>query len=316
MMADQVESDDPSQRRSPVPGEPVPLAAASGERSSLRAPGEPRGLRLTASASRRNAPDRSTASPARQAPDSPVVVPQQEPPAVRSGRWGWAVGVGVGVVLVLVCAAVLLRPAGRPDTEPVRAVDAGAAAPARGEFDPPVALAADSEYVETEVVDGSDDLLVTHWISTQAPMDGFRVRPPSGPGLDGLSVDVEDLVVAADGVPVRVDDLRLDVPQVLAAAHRLYVRYRLAGALERTGSVRGRALATVTSLGIDFDGQLLPRTQSFPDGRVMTLACLARAARAVPASCGADEDGTWRLESAGDEVPVTVIAQFDLAATR
>ena len=300
-MADQVESDDPSQRRSPVPGEPVPLAAASGERSSSRAPGEPRGLRLTASASRRNAPDRSSAPPARQAPDSPVVVPQQEPPAVRSGRWGWAVGVGVGVVLVLVCAAVLLRPAGRPDTEPVRAVDAGAAAPARGEFDPPVALAADSEYVETEVVDGSDDLLVTHWISTQAPMDGFRVRPPSGPGLDGLSVDVEDLVVAADGVPVRVEDLRLDVPQVLAAAHRL-------GARSRAGH---RDLA-----GIDFDGQLLPRTQSFPDGRVMTLACLARAARAVPASCGADEDGIWRLESAGDEVPVTVIAQFDLAATR
>ncbi len=157
---------------------------------------------------------------------------------------------------------------------------------------------------------------MTHWISTSAPMDRFRLRPPSSPGLADTVVDVEDLVVVADGVPLDAATIATDEPSALPSARRLYVRYRLAGALQRTGSVDGRALAAVTSLGVGLEGRSLPRTQSFPGGRVMTLACLGQGARAVPDSCGTYVEGAWQVSSGAGEVPVTVIAQLDLAIDR
>lgn len=282
-----------------------------------RTTGEPPRLRLTASATRRTAASR----PAAPRPDpvpapSPVVAPPDEPPpparAPRSRRTALVLGAVAGVVVLLAGAAVLLRPAAPSGPDVVPATTAPEPQP--GAYDPPVVLAPDSEYVETEVLD--DDLLVTHWISTTTPMDRFRVRVPRSPGLADLRLDVEDLVVAADGELVDVDDVSLDVPGVLPAAGELYVRYRIPGALQRNSSVTDRALATVTSVGIGLEGRSLPRTQSFPGGRVMTLACLAQGARAVPEPCGTYVEGAWQVSSPAGEVPVTVIAQFDLAVVR
>lgn len=107
-------------------------------------------------------------------------------------------------------------------------------------------------------------------------MDRVRLRPPSSPVLAGVSVDAEDLVVAADGVRLDAEAVVVDVPSDLPSAATLYVRYRLPDALQRNSSVDERALATVTSVGVGLEGRSLPRSQVFPGGRVMTLACLSR----------------------------------------
>ena len=216
---------------------------------------------------------------------------------------------------MVIAAAALLPRSGERTVAAEVAPPAAAAEPQGSEFDPPVTLAPDSEYVETEVLDG-DDLVVTHWISTTTPMDRVRLRPPSSPVLAGVAVDAEDLVVAADGVRLDAETVVVDVPSDLPSAATLYVRYRLPDALQRNSSVDDRALATVTSVGVGLEGRSLPRTQVFPGGRVMTLACLPQGARAVPESCGTYVEGAWQVRSAAGEVPVTVIAQFDLAVTR
>ncbi len=321
--------DDPPQRRTPeLPPEFAPLAPlglASGPPS--RAPGEAPRLRLTAAASRRHAPDRSATAPAgappaaftagaapAPVPDAPV---EELAPGRRRPRQLLAAGglAGLVVVLVVLAAAALLPRSGERTVAAEVAPPAAAAEPRGSEFDPPVTLAPDSEYVETEVLDG-DDLVVTHWISTTTPMDRVRLRPPSSPVLAGVSVDAEDLVVAADGVRLDAEAVVVDVPSDLPSAATLYVRYRLPDALQRNSSVDERALATVTSVGVGLEGRSLPRTQVFPGGRVMTLACLSPGARAVPESCGTYVEGAWQVRSAAGEVPVTVIAQFDLAVTR
>ncbi len=318
-MPGQGESDDlPSRRRPAVPPEfaPItPLGGTSPEGAPRRAPGEAPRLRLTASASRRNAPDRATAPPSPPTPEpAPVAAPPEEPaPAPRSRRTALVVG-AAGTLVALVVGAFLMWPAEQPGADSVSG--APAAAPTVSEFDPPVALSSDTEYVETEVLDDGDDLLVTHWISTTAPMDRFRVRPPSSPGLADVVIDVEDLVVAADGVPLDTASMRTEAPSALPSAQQLYVRYRLVDAVQRTSSVEGRALATVTSLGIGLEGRSLARTQAFPGGRVMTLACLGAGARAVPESCGTYEEGAWKVTSSAGEMPMAVIAQLDLAITR
>lgn len=292
-----------------------------------RAPGEAPRLRLTAAASRRNAPDRSATAPAGPPPaaftsgavPAPVRDAQVEepPPGPRRPRRLLAAGglVGLFVVLVVLAAAALLPRSGERTVAAEVAPPAAAEEPQGSELDPPVTLAPDSEYVETEVLDG-DDLVVTHWISTTTPMDRVRLRPPSSPVLSGVVVDAEDLVVAADGVRLDAGAVVVDVPSDLPSAATLYVRYRLPDALRRNSSVDDRALATVTSVGVGLEGRSLPRTQVFPGGRVMTLACLAQGARAVPESCGTYVEGAWQVRSAAGEVPVTVIAQFDLAVDR
>lgn len=283
-----------------------------------RTSGEPPRLRLTASASRRTAANRPATprtDPMPAPTPAPVVAsPDEPPPAPPVSRRTAVVAGVVGILVLLVAAALLLRPAEPSGADVVPATTPAVEEQTPGEFDPPVALAPDSEYIETEVLD--DDLLVTHWISTTTPMDRFTVRAPRSPGLADLRLDVEDLVVATDGDLLDVADISLDVPTALPSAGQLYVRYRLPGALQRNSSVTDRALATVTAMGIGLEGRSLPRTQSFPGGRVMTLACLAQGARAVPELCGTYVEGAWQVRSAAGEVPVTVIAQVDLAVVR
>lgn len=327
-MTDVTDNDRPQRRTPELPPEFAPLAPlglASGPPS--RAPGEAPRLRLTAAASRRHAPDRSATAPAgppsaaftagaapAPVPDAPV---EELVPGPRRPRQLLVAGGLVGLLVVIAAAALLPRSGERAVTAEVAppAAAAAAAEPGGSEFDPPVTLALDSEYVETEVLDG-DDLVVTHWISTTTPMDRVRLRPPSSPVLAGVDVAAEDLVVAADGVRLGAGAVVVDVPSDLPSAATLYVRYRLPDALRRNSSVDDRALATVTSVGVGLEGRSLPRTQVFPGGRVMTLACLAQGSRAVPESCGTYVEGAWQVRSAAGEVPVTVIAQFDLAVTR
>lgn len=304
-------------RTSSVPPEFAPLGAAS-EQPARRPSGDPPRLRLTSAATRRNVPDRPAAHVPVPAP-APVTV--SEPTPVLGSSDGQtrsrAPILSAGCVLLVALGALLVLRLSGDGVAPTvtSAVDRKPDA-TTNPFDPPVTLGADSEYVETRALEGGD-LLVTHWISSSRPMGRFRLRTPTSPGLDGVGVDVRDLVVAADGATLAdVSGVGVDRPARLAGARSLYLRYRLAGALDLRASVDGRALAAVTALGVGLEGRSLARTQVFPGGKVMTLACLGQGVRAVPEVCGTYEEGAWQVRSEAGALPVSVIAQLDLSVTR
>lgn len=227
-------------------------------------------------------------------------------------------GVAVGAVLAVTVAAVFLGGTGDDSSDdaasapsPVTPTDV--TAPVSQQFQPPMDLTSDTEYIETEVVD-SDTLLVTHWIRSSTPMDELSVTVPAVPELEGKFVEVTDLVVAADGVQV-------DPPESLAsgaswdglsAARDLYVQYELFGTLQRNGSTPGRALATVTSLDVGVASDVVSRTQTFPGPQALALACLAPGTRPLPRPCGGVEEGTWTVVLEESTLQDTVIVQLDL----
>ena len=85
------------------------------------------------------------------------------------------------------------------------------------------------------------------------------------------------------------------------------------GAVERSGSVPGRALATVTALDVDMIPPLVATTYAVSGGDVLALACAPdEPDDAVPAPCGAPAGRGWRVERAGNDRNDVVIAQLDL----
>ncbi|RYB93842.1 hypothetical protein EUA93_05390 [Nocardioides oleivorans] len=295
----------------------------SGDPAPVRDPDAPRPRsRLTSSALRRNAPDMAVVASPAPAPVAPAAV--EDAGAVREvatptrpgSRRTTVVGAALGVLLVVGGATAVLWPGGGQGDEAV-AVERAVRSPATAsELDPPADLAPDTELVETNVLEGGD-LRVTHWISTTTPVDEVTLGWPRSPDLAEPDHAIDDVVVAADGVRLDVD-LRTDTSAATAitATESLYVQYVLPGAVDRTGSAAGRGLATVTALDVGLGGRSLARMQAFAAGDVLTLACLADGARAVPQPCGARVGDTWQVESPADDRPVTVIAQLDLSASR
>ncbi|GAA1942855.1 hypothetical protein [Nocardioides hwasunensis] len=274
--------------------------------------------RLTSSALRRNAPDGVAAAGARRPQPTPMPTPSTEPqpePVGPRGRRPAVAGAVGAVLLVVLGLACVIRPA--VDRPVGVATGAGSAAEARraGRFDAPVALAPDSERVETEVLDDGD-LQVTHWVATSVDIDQVRLGLPTSPALADVDLSATGVTLAADGV--RLDgagDVTREPVVPPPGTRRLYVQYVLPGAVQDSDSATGRALATVTALELGLAGRSLARTQAFPGGDVLALACLGRGVRAVPEPCGASTDGVWQVASAAGDAPV-VIAQLDLATAR
>ena len=144
VMADVTDDGPPQRRTQELPPEFAPLAPlglASGPPS--RAPGEAPRLRLTAAASRRNAPDRSATAPAGPPPAAftagavptpPPDVPVEElPPGPRRPRQLLAAGglVGLLVVLAVIAAAALLARSGERTVAAEVAPPGAAAEPQR-----------------------------------------------------------------------------------------------------------------------------------------------------------------------------------------
>ena len=280
-----------------------------------RAPGIPTPRsRLSSSSMRRAAPLRSAG------PQPPAAVVEQdaavpEPPApARSSRRGMALLVG-GALLAVVAGGVLLQ---RTDGDRAEGPVAQAAAErtATRYPAPPITLGTDEELVDVDVLDGGD-LVVTHWVRGAEPLTRLTLALPTGVAAPGAGIDVRDLVVAADDVLVASPVLGdTGWEGTLPEARDLYVTYRLSGALQRSGSVDGRALATVTSLTLGVGEVSLSGTRTFSSSKVLALGCLPPGARAVPTPCGMLVNDTWTLDVVPGAVPATVIAQIDLDATR
>lgn len=181
------------------------------------------------------------------------------------------------------------------------------------ESEPPRPLAAGEVYVRTEVLP-SGDLNVTHWIESNELLDSVRLLPPEV---------ASSKWVTAEEVRVVVDDAVVPGPRrisVLAAryffqvASTVQISYRLTGALELSGSVRGRALARPTALDVlTYERASQHVTQTVIGPRVLALACAPPGRSTTPVPCGTrDSDGQWTVELLGRRALDQVIAALSI----
>jgi len=181
-------------------------------------------------------------------------------------------------------------------------------------FDPPVALPADSSYVETVVLP-SGDLKVTHWIHSRIPLFGIRLAAPELDGSRSGRVVATRVEVAADGRAVPGADSVDSSNQIyqLFGATSVSVSYVLAGAVERSASAEGRALARVTSLDVSYASLGGTSTRSIEGADVLALACTpAGSLHAVPEPCGSPEHGRWQVELSGNDRDDRVMVQMNM----
>ena len=93
----------------------------------------------------------------------------------------------------------------------------------------------------------------------------------------------------------------------------VYLKYRIAGALERSGT-DGRALAWATSLSVGYDGATGGGdTIAFRNATVLSLACAPLRGDGIPVPCGAEAGASgWRVVPPPGMGDVQVMAQLDL----
>ncbi|MDR7253815.1 hypothetical protein J2X46_002805 [Nocardioides sp. BE266] len=171
----------------------------------------------------------------------------------------------------------------------------------------PAGLKADEGYVETRVhADGSME--VRQWIHADEPIDRVTLRVPHVSSAGQLAA--EDVEVLADGTPVAGQDeiTYFTAAYDLGGATEVELRYRLVGAIQRSDSAAGRALAVVTGLEARFSPAPAREVRVVKAPEVLSLAC-APVADGSPVPCGKpDGDGEWHVDLSGARTTDRVLA--------
>ena len=236
----------------------------------------------------------STAPPARTAP-----------PGRRSHR---RAAVVLGLLLVIATLALVsLSLVLLLDDEP----DADGPGPAPLQ-DGSAVGAAESHVTATVQADG--DVVVRHRIRPETPVQRLVLSLPDVPGSPPLTVT--GLQVLTDGEPVPGPTSITGAPASFwfAAADEVDVAYRIHGAVQRSDSVPGRALALATSLDASYVKRAGPEVRVVRGAEVLALACTA-SRNAPPTPCGtALSPGRWRVELPAARADYRVSAQVNLPA--
>ncbi len=136
----------------------------------------------------------------------------------------------------------------------------------------PVSLPAGGRHTQVQVL-ATGDLEVQVWQRSRVGLTSLGLTPPEGGRVSGL--------VVVDG------------------KSRDYVRYRLAGALERSGT---RALARLPSCGGRRSAER--ETIAFTGATVLALACVPTTGGDVPVPCGTDAGAQgWQVVGAARRAP-------------
>lgn len=244
-----------------------------------------------------------------QARPAPPRRPATAPVRRRRSPDSVVVGVGIALAAVLVAAGVnvilLLSDrapeGGLADPSSLRTAEGPGVAP----------LAADESYVET-VVQPDGEVVVHQWIQAGEPLRRLRLALPAVRGAEELSA--ARIEVVADGVVVDGPDRITGgaATFVFAGTTDVQVSYRLNGAVERSDSAEGRALALATSLDVTYEPQPRHETRVVRAPEVLALACSPSPEESfVP--CGqAYGDDQWRIELTGPRIDDRVVAQLTL----
>ena len=255
-------------------------------------------------------------------PSEPLAVGDWVPPPPSLGtmpptgnppsRVWQAIGFVAAAALVLAVGVVLLlRPVLSQDDDQTDPGKPAQAIP----FEPPVAMPGNGSYVETIVLP-SGDLQVTHWIRTRVPQFSIKLIAPELAGVDSGVVTAKNVTVAADGRVVPGADSVETVSQSYQffGTKAIYVSYVLSGAMERSTSVEGRALARITALDLRYVSMGGVSQRSVQGAEVLNLACSARnAPDAVPEPCGEPGPDGWQVRLAGASRNDRVMAQLQLS---
>jgi hypothetical protein len=174
----------------------------------------------------------------------------------------------------------------------------------------PVSLPDNGSFVQSTVL-ANGAIEVQHWIRTKGI---FRLSL----SVPTLSVEekvrASDVEVVADGKPLfgssTIDEVaRTNYPE---GAIDIYISYVLSGAVARTTSAPGRALARITALDVGYDVEGGVSQRRIEGANVLSLACFPRStggSRVHP--CGNADDGAWEVTLTGGVRDDRVMAQFD-----
>ena len=208
------------------------------------------------------------------------------------------------VVLILGLVLVVTQHRGSDDVP-------GAKKPA-AKFDPPEALLANSEYVQSRVLP-SGGVQVEHWIRSTRKISELTLRVPTLIRNDQASVMAREVAVESNSGTQRGADLVGATPETysFAGTPTLHVSYLLSGVVVRSSSASDRALARLTSLDLRFTHDRVNKTVLVIGGRLLSAACLADP-NAVPRPCGNAAGQGWRVTLGAAERHDGVMAQLDL----
>jgi len=233
------------------------------------------------------------------------------PEADEAGGMGPSAAVA-GVLVVVLMAAVLMAVwGGHPGADDAP----GASLADARSFEsapPPRPLAAGEVYVRTEVLP-SGDLSVTHWIEGRQLLNSVRLLRPEVAASKRVTAE-EVRVVADDAVVPGPDRITVQTARYFfQVASTVQISYRLTGALELSGSVRGRALARPTALDVLYGHGSLQVTHTVIGPHVLALACAPPGRSTTPVPCGTRvSDGQWTVELLGGRALDRVIAALTI----
>ena len=224
--------------------------------------------------------------------------------AARDLRWWRSLVAVAGLAMVLgLGAAFALRWAGAER-------HAAAGTPA---LDPPAAVPANGEYVRSRVL-ASGDVDVDHWIRSTRALSAVTLSVPSATGRIRGGPLARDVRVESDqGRRLGADILRSGKRTFpVDDAALVHVSYVLSGVVERSSSVRERALARVTSLDVSYRHDDVPKILVMQGGRLLAAACSRPAPETEPRPCGEPDGLGWRVRLSPAMRDDRVMAQLDL----
>lgn len=179
--------------------------------------------------------------------------------------------------------------------------------------DPPALLPRAGSYVDSRILPNGD-IRIEHWVRSRTPIVEIQLVMPHGDGPGGApratDVDVagELFQVSAWAIVTNSAAYPLDYPSRIVR-----VRYTLVGAVVRSPSVPGRALARVTSADMGYipeqDG---PRMVRIHAPEVLNVACRAPMQEADPRPCGSPLGTSWQVKLQGADRHDEVSAQVNL----
>jgi hypothetical protein len=296
------------QRRQKARAKAKKQATRQSVTASASRPAPPRAVVPVVPAHRPQAAARATAvSPPVKPPVAPPPPIRVDPPARSRGRQRITLGVAAALVSVvaLVGAALLVMHPGSGDGRAERSA-------AATRYSPPRPVQPNTSYVKTRVL-SSGDLRVTHWIDSQAPVSAIHLTQPDVGGLPSL--EVSKVVVAGDQTrAIRSSSNKRDY--YFSAAHHLFIRYTLSGAITRAPRPAGRGLAVITNLEVGGVSGLTETTHSVVGVRVLNLACSAATPEGLPSPCGSSGTNGWQATLDGASVDDRVMAQLDLGGAQ
>jgi hypothetical protein len=178
---------------------------------------------------------------------------------------------------------------------------------------PPAQLPRAGSYVDSQILPNGE-IRIEQWVRTGTPIWEIELVVPhrDGPGGAPRATDVnvaDELGEESDGAAVGSSTkYRLKFPSLIVR-----VRYTLVGAVVRSPSAPGRALARFTSGDLFYvtedDG---PRMVRIRAPEVLNVACRAPSQEAGPRPCGAQAGTSWQVELYGADRADEVSAQVNL----